>query len=74
MGNSVTRAHTRRHRALRAALAVFHRRRTGMRLPEPDLDLLTSEVEHALAELGLEVSDIGGQQVDDDTVKQGVRP
>lgn len=67
MGNSVTRAHTRRYRALRAALAVSHRR-TGM--PPADLDLLTSEVSHALAELGLEVADIGGQQVDDDAVKR----
>lgn len=69
MGNSVTRAHIRRTAALADALGAVMERR-GHLAWHTIAELLEAE----LAARGLHVTDIGGQQVDDDTVKQGVRP
>jgi hypothetical protein len=65
LGNSATRARVRRHRLLTKALDVA----IGMEpvVTASDLHALARRVQAELAARGLEIADVGGQQVDDDT-------
>jgi hypothetical protein len=68
MGNSVTRAHVRRNLGLAEALDATLTRCAPYRHGVDAAAVLRDE----LAARGLEVADIGGQQVDDDTAHRTV--
>lgn len=68
MGNSATRARTRRNAALAEALTDAVESVTGYICRHGEDRQLAASVVARLRSAGLHVADIGGQQVDDDTV------